>query len=219
MPKLTQYERRCRKNTSDYHQCGICLDSIKTRDQLILPCGHVFHKACLCTWSNRNTPDGVADIILPFDGKRKIAFFKKDTNIFTCPTCRIEYTNDVFDDLKINKVLAKIHMTYNNEQVVQYITNPLQTMAYVPFSDLIENETKINRRWVIQLALLKKAWEKGNTDIYAARRLLPEPEFVLTNDHFKLCPLNKDGTAKPISNGALMAYELVSVEQLVNILS
>ena len=102
---------------------------------------------------------------------------------------------------------------------MQYITHPLQTMAYVPFDDLIENETKINKIWVIQLALLTRAWERGDTDIYAAKRLLPEPEFVLTNDHFKLCPLNKDGTTKPIADRTLMAYELVSVEQLVRILS
>ena len=92
-------------------------------------------------------------------------------------------------------------------------------MAYVPYGDLIENGTKINRKWMIQLDLLKRAWERGDTDIYAARRLLPEPEFVLTNDHFKLRPLNKDGTTKPIPDRTLMAYELVSVEKLVDILS
>ena len=69
---------------------------------------------------------------------------------------------------------------YKGEPVVQYLTHPLQTMAYVPFEDLIETATKLNNRWVIQLALLKRAWERGDTDIYAARRLLPEPEFVLT---------------------------------------
>ena len=110
-------------------------------------------------------------------------------------------------------------MTYKAEQVVQYITNPLQTMAYVPYGDLIENETKINRKWVILLALLKRAWERGDTDIYAARRLLPEPEFVLANAHFKLRPLNKDGTTKPIPDRTLMAYELVSAKQVVGILS
>ena len=65
-------------------------------------------------------------------------------------------------------------------------------MAYVPVEDLIENETQINNIWVVQLALLKRAWARGDTDIYAAVRVLPEPEFVLTNDHFNLCPLNKD---------------------------
>ena len=106
MPKLTQRERRLKFATSD-RECGICLEKIKTRDQLRLPCNHVFHGACMCKWGNRKSPDGVADIILPFDGKRKMPLFKKDTNIFTCPTCRIEYTHDVFDDFRINKVLAK----------------------------------------------------------------------------------------------------------------
>lgn len=218
MPKLTQRERKLRKQTS-ICECGICLDPVKASDKLTLPCGHAYHFNCICKWGIRKTPDGVIDVIYPFKGRRKIALFKKDTNLFTCPTCRIEYTHDIFDELKVNKVLAKIHLTYKGEHVVQYITHPLQTMAYVPFDDLIENETNINRRWVIQLALLKKAWERGDTDIYAARRLLPEPEFVLTNDHFNLCPLNKDGTEKPILNRTLMAYELVSVEQLVDILS
>jgi len=218
MPKLTQRERRQKKATPGC-ECGICLENIKPRDQLRLPCGHTYHETCLGKWGSRKTPDGVIDVMCPFGGKRKIALFNKDTNIFTCPTCRTEYTHDVFDDFKINKVLAKIHLIYKDEPVVQYVTNPLQTMAYVPFEDLIENETKINKKWVIQLALLKKAWERGDTDIYAAKRLSPEPEFVLTNDHFKLCPLNKDGSAKPITNGTLMSYELVSVEQLVSILS
>ena len=217
MPKLTQRERRLKKPR--LNECGICLDAIKPCDQSKLPCGHIYHFNCICKWGMRKNPGGVTDGICPFGGKRKIALFKKDANIFTCPTCRTEYTHDVFDDFKINKVLAKIHLTYKNEPVVQYVTNPFQTMAYVPFEDLIENETKINKKWVIQLALLKRAWEKGDTDIYAARRLLPEPEFILTNDHFKLCPLNKDGTTKPIPDKTLMAYELVSVEELVYILS
>ena len=139
---------------------------------------------------------------------------KKDAHLFTCPTCRIEYTHDVFDDFKVHKVLAKIHLTYKGEPVAQYITDPLQTMAYVPFEDLIENETKINRRWVIQLALLKRAWERGDTDIYAEIRLLPGPECVLTFVDANICPLNKDGTTHPIPDRTLMPYELVSVKQV-----
>ena len=106
MPHITQRERRLRKNTSGC-ECGICLDMIKPKDQLRLPCDHVFHANCIFKWGNRTTPDGVTDLIVPFEGRRKIALFKKDTNVFTCPTCRIEYTHDVFDDFKVNKVLAK----------------------------------------------------------------------------------------------------------------
>ena len=218
MPKHTQRDRT-RKTAKRGCECGICLDTIKPSDELKLPCGHAYHVNCIYQWGNKNTPDGTIDMNLPFNGRRKIALFKKDTNVFSCPTCRIEYTHDVFDDFKINKVLAKIHLTYQGEPVVQYVTNALQLMAYVPVDDLIENETKINKRWAIQLGLLKRAWERGDTDIYPARRLLPKEEFVLTNGHFKLCPLTKDGTTIPIPDRTLMAYELVSVEQLQNILS
>ena len=138
-------------------ECGICLETIKPNEELRLPCNHVYHVNCICKWGNRKTPDGVMDVIVPCEGKRNIALFRKDTNIFTCPACRIEYTHDVFDNFKVNKVLAKIHMTYEGEPVAQYITNPLQTMACVPRDDLIDSETKIDRRWIIQLALLKKA--------------------------------------------------------------
>ena len=72
---------------------------------------------------------------------------------------------------------------------------------------------------ILVYQLLKRAWETGDTDIYAARRLLTEPEFVLTNDHFKLQPLNKDGSIKQTPDITLMAYDLVSVEQLIDILS
>ena len=54
--------------------------------------------------------------------------------------------------------------------------------------DAGDSETKIDRIWIIQLALLKKAWERGDKDIYAMKRLSPEPEFVLTNKHsYVLC--------------------------------
>ena len=89
-------------------------------------------------------------------------------------------------------------------------------MASVPCGDWIEHETKLNRKWVIQLALLKRAWERGDTGMYAARRLLPEPEFVLTNDHFELQPGNKDGTTKQIPDKTLLAYKSVSIERLTN---
>ena len=102
--------------------------------------------------------------------------------------------------------------------MAQYITHPLQTMAFVPYGDLTDNETKINKKWAIQLALLKKAWERGHTDIYASKRLSPEPEFVLTNDNFNVHPMNKDGSKKPIQNGTELSYKLLSVEELVSML-
>ena len=147
-----------------------------------------------------------------------MALFKKDSNIFTWPACRTEYTHDVFDKFKVSQVLATTRLTFEGEPVARYIAHPLQTMAFVPRDDLIDTETKINRRWIIQLALLKKAWERGDKDIYAMKRLSPEPEFVLTNKHLNLCPLNKDGTTKQIPNRTLMTYEMVSVEELVRII-
>ena len=52
MPKLTQRERRLRKTTPGC-ECGICLDAIKPKDQLRLPCDHVYHANCICKWGNR----------------------------------------------------------------------------------------------------------------------------------------------------------------------
>ena len=124
----------------------------------------------------------------------------------------------MFDNFKVNKVLAKIHLIHEGEPVAQYITHPLQTMAFVPYGDLTDNATKLNKKWAIQLALLKKAWERGNTDIYASKRLSPEPEFVLTNDNFNVHPMNKDGSKKPIQNGTELSYKLLSVEVLVSML-
>ena len=121
--------------------------------------------------------------------------------------------------MHINKVLAQIHSTYRGEPVAQYITAPAQTIAYVPYSGLEEKENRLSKRWVIQLALLKKAWERGYTNICPAMRLTPEPEFVLTNDHFNLCPMNKDGTPKPINDGDKITYRLVSVEELQELLN
>ena len=96
---------------------------------------------------------------------------------------------------------------------------PTQIIAYVPYSGLDEKENRIFKKWVIQLALLKKAWERGDTNIYPAMRLAPEPEFVLTNDHFNRCPLNKDGTQKPINHGDKITYRLVSVEEMITVLN
>jgi len=217
MPRKTQRQRREKQSRCDC-ECGICFDSIKPKEELRLPCNHIYHVNCISKWGNRKTPDGEMEVIVPCEGTRKIALFKTDVNIFTCPECRTEYTHDVLDNFKVKKVLAKIHLIHEGEPVAQYITHPLQTMAFVPRDDLIDTETKINRRWIIQLALLKKAWERGDKDIYAMKRLSPEPEFVLTNKHLNLCPLNKDGTTKQIPNRTLMTYEMVSVEELVRII-
>jgi len=221
----TQKERRAEKKrmtearATPLIECGICLEGIQKHEHFKLPCAQVYHEKCLFTWGCKNTPSGIIDGITPFGRSRKIILYREGTNLFTCPTCRIEYTHDIFDNMHINKVLAKIHSTCKGVPVVQYITVPTQIIAYVPYSGLDEKENRICNKWAIQLALLKKAWERGDTNIYPAMRLAPEPEFVLTNDHFNLCPLNKDGTQKPINHGDKITYRLVSVEEMITVLN
>ena len=66
---------------------------------------------------------------------RKICNFRLNHNIFSCPQCRAEYTRDPFDDFNIKTVWGKVHSTFKGERFVHYLMKPLETTAYVPFSE------------------------------------------------------------------------------------
>jgi uncharacterized protein YqgV (UPF0045/DUF77 family) len=91
---------------------------------------------------------------------------------------------------EIKKVLAKIHVG----DMVHYITDPMETVIFVPLKDFDEDEC-VSGKWATILSLVKKAWETGETDIYAVVQTTcgvePNVEFVLTTlavPHQQLCP-------------------------------
>ena len=89
----------------------------------------------------------------------------------------------------------------------------MEIVAYVPLSE-IGADNNICKKWGIILSLLKYAWEKGDTDIYAMLRLEPDPEFILTN---KIPPLHKEtGRLREelIIKGQPMIYRMVDVKEL-----
>ena len=149
---------------------------------------------------------------------RRIHLFKKDQNIFSCPCCRVEYTHDVVST-DIKQVLAKVHMKDKGEDVVHYITDPMETIIFVPFTEFDDDDC-VNGKWATILSLLKNAWEKGNNNVYALKRLQPNPEFVLTNDHLKLPPLDKtSGLPINMNDNQLLVFRGVEVDELCELLN
>jgi hypothetical protein len=198
-------------------ECAICLKNIHNGEQKTLSCGHVYHGKCLCTWATKDTPDGKMEFRKPIPNRR-IHLFKKDQNIFTCPCCRVEYTHDVVTR-DIQRVLAKVHMKNKGEDVVHYITDIMETIIFVPFTEFDDDDC-VNGKWATILTLLKHAWERGHTDIYALKRLHPNHEFVLTNDHYKLPPLDKT-TGLPINmdGNQLLVFREVDADELCELLN
>jgi hypothetical protein len=227
MPKSTKQERkeelailnamgieRTYTYRPEYHktECSICLKKIHKGEQKTLECNHMFHGECLRRWATRNTPSGKMDCIRPIKNRR-IHLFQKGENIFSCPCCRVEYTHDLYSN-EIKQVLAKIHVNNKGEDVVHYITHKLDTMAFVPLSEAISDD-EITGKWATILTLIQHAWKQGNTDIYAMKRLEPEPEFVLTNDNLKLPPLDKEtGLPKNMVDDTYLFFRMVEVDEL-----
>ena len=231
MPKTNQKDRRERKavlnalglkmvviQQPEYHktECSICLKQIRKGEQLTLQCGHVYHGECLKNWATRNTPSGQMDCIRPVSNRR-IHLFKKGENIFSCPCCRIEYTHDLYTR-EIKKVLAKVHLKNQGDDVVHYITDPMETLIFVPLSNITSD--RINQKWATILAILKTSWEKGNNDIYGHVRLHPEPEFILQNKSISLPPLDEKGMPKTyIKDKDLLIYREVEMDDLDHLLN
>ena len=170
------------------HQCAICLKRIHRGEQFRLGCGHIYHAPCLKEWGTRTAVNGVYNGVRPCRS-RTINLYKEGENIFTCPCCRIEYTHCACT-AKIRKVLAKIHVG----DMVHYITDPMETVIFVPLKEFDEDEC-VSGKWATILSLVKKAWETGKTDIYAVVQTTCavelEVEFALTTlaiPHQQLCP-------------------------------
>ena len=229
MPKSTRHERQAILNAigaklvvvppPEYKkcECAICLKKIRKGEQLTLPCKHVFHGECLKHWAIKNTKDGTCDCHQPVSNRR-INLFKQGENIFSCPCCRVEYTRDVYTS-EIKTIIAKVHFRNKGDNVIHYITDPMDTLNFVPSSN-IKND-RINQKWGTILAVLKISWEKGNNDIYGHVRLHPEPEFILQNKNLALPPLDdkKGMPQEHIKDKDLLIYREVEIEDLEHLLN
>ena len=187
-------------------------------EQKTLQCNHMFHSSCIRQWALKSdSKTETLEFKKPIKNRR-IHLFKKGENIFTCPCCRIEYTHDVMT-CEIKRVFAKIHLKDKDDDVVHYITDPMETVIFVPLNELDADDC-VNGKWATILSLLKYAWERGDTNIYALKRLQPDPEFILTNDHLKLPPLDKT-TGMPINmdEKQLLIFRHVEVEELESLLN
>ena len=120
---------------------------------------------------------------------------------------------------EIKRVFAKIHLKDKDADVVHYITDPMETVIFVPLNQLDANDC-VKGKWATILSLLKYAWERGDTNIYALKRLQPDPEFVLTNDRLKIPPLDRI-TGMPINKDKkkLLIFRHVEVEELEALLN
>ena len=232
MPQTNQKDRRERKAVlkalgvkityeypPEYHktECAICCSKIRKGEQLTLQCGHVYHGECLKHWAIKNTNNGKCDCHQPVYNRR-INLFKQGENIFSCPCCRVEYTHDVYTS-EIKKVIAKVHLKNQGDNVVHYITDPMETLKFVPSSNITND--RINQKWGAILAILKMSWEKGNNDIYGHVRLHPEPEFILQNKNISLPPLDDEkGLPKTyIENKYLLIYRELEIDDLEHLLN
>jgi hypothetical protein len=200
-------------------ECAICLQPIECSEQLTLPCGHKFHGNCCKEWANYNHANDEMDMSIPMTN-RKICYFRLNHNIFNCPTCRCEYSRDPRDDFKIKKVHGKVHSKLRGERYVHYITEPMDLVAYVPFSE-IRPDNSVSEKWTIYITTLLKIWKMSeNNDVYPVKRLYPAPEFLLKTEYLMWPPVNKDGTFDEDScRDGNHLFKLVDVEDLNAVLN
>ena len=199
-------------------ECSICLKKIHKGEQKTLECGHMFHSSCILKLALKTANDtGLCECRRPA-GTRKINLFKEGENIFSCPCCRIEHTTQ---NNEVKRVLAKVHIEDKGKYLIQYITDPMEMLAYVPLSEISgdKNICKISDKWASILSTITSAWERGDTNIYAMYRSHPEPEFVLSNSKVKMPPLDKiTGQIKKELfddiNKAFMVHRMVNVDEL-----
>ena len=208
--------RKCKQPTLGDYECTMCLTEITKGYELELDCGHKYHGDCLRQWATRSKPDAQYDCIVPLPN-RKIHLFSEGENIFSCPCCRVEYTHDVHTT-RILKVFAKIHFQNKGKTVVHYVTDEMETVEFVPMSNFVDGSGtgRINGKWATILAILKKSWENGTTNIYAQYRLDFEPEFVLRNKNIPIPPLDdvKGMDKGYIKHDQLLSYRSVHVDEL-----
>ena len=134
--------------------------------------------------------------------------------MFSCPICRLLYTRDVVSR-EIKRVYATVHLKDKGDDVVHYILHPMETGIFTPLSE-IDCDGCVSGKWASILCLLKQAWEAGDTDIYALKRMHPAPEFVLVNKDLQLPELDKI-TGAPINitgQKQLLIFRHIDIDEL-----
>ena len=196
-------------------ECTICLtrlDKAHSAPKLTLPCGHIFHGECICQWANFKNENLTLDAIFPTQGRR-ISYFKQGQYTFSCPTCRDEFAGDVFDRLKIKKVIAKVHALYNGDTCIHYITDPLELLAYIPKSELTK-DGKIAVRWGYYTEALNKLWRAGHTDVWATKE--EGGQFLLNSNYKQFERITKDGKRITGQRPPLQIVDLDELQELLN---
>ena len=198
-------------------ECSICLKEMHKNEHMTLECNHSFHTPCIFKWALKNKL-ATGKILFKIPVKnRHIYIFKKDSNIFTCPCCSVEYTLAI-KTKGIKRILATIHLKDGDDDVVHYITDQTETLAFVPLSE-VSADNRISKKWVTILSLLKFVWEHNDTNIYAVKRLHPEPEFILTHDKMKIQPLLTGAEILNYKPDDKIHYMRVDIEELRELLN
>jgi hypothetical protein len=212
-------------SSSPSKECAICLKKNKKNQKLItLPCSHTYHKECFHPWDWKNLKQ--MECHMPLKGWRQMCFFPSGQNCVSCPICRTEYTHNVCNNGKFEKILAKVHAEDN---MVLYITKNQDLYNFIPISENINDkgesfkikdglraeEYRISPKWATIIFYLLMGIKRGKTDLYIVKRLTPEPDdYILSNETLIRHPVDKDGEFLTGEPGTLGINELLTLKEL-----
>ncbi len=194
------------KNTSkkfEKSKCSICLCNFRyrkgNRSQLcdinvkdgcvILPCCNTkYHAECLEKWALRDNPTGDFTLFRPVNNRPLLLVGQENTNIFTCPCCRVSFTFNPYSS-KIERVKAKVIIKCKGETLYYYISELDDLINIIPLSWFIcldsENQGfKLKPEYHEQFSnLINQIKDNTNSqalEIYAL--VSPDKEFILTTN-------------------------------------
>ena len=187
--------------------CGVCLKKIDKNENKILPCTHIFHASCIVNLAF-DCDEGYLKIIKPCNNKH-IYLFPKNINMFKCPTCKIKYTHNICN-YDIKKVLGRIRVKNNGDDMVHYITDYIELINYVPASELNE-DGKMSLKWREILGDTRLSFQIGD-DYTHAMVNDKNKEFILCNNRLKISPL--DPTTGKAQDGQYNVFRMAEMKEL-----